>query len=105
MRVKAKTVPQFCSVRMSADGQVFGRPATRTNHTLPWPAAEKRQGTKSRQEVAGKQRRGRVVPQRLWGFGQAGDAGDVRAREVETVFCSRENEHAAANECTVGCAR
>ena len=64
----ALSTPSLLHLLTAAIGQVFGRPATRTNHALRWPAAEKRQGTKSRQEVAGKQRRGRVVPQNAMGI-------------------------------------
>ena len=71
----------------SAFVQVFGR----RQRDLTTRSGDRRpKSAKARNRVggSGKRRRGRVVPQRLWGFGQASDAGEVRAREVETVFCS-----------------
>jgi hypothetical protein len=47
---------------MSVPVQVFGRRQRRSNHAYWRPASEKRQGTKSRREVARGRRRG------LWGF-------------------------------------
>ena len=38
----------FRDAVMSVHVQVFGRRQRRSNHTLRWPASEKRQGTKSR---------------------------------------------------------
>jgi hypothetical protein len=48
--------------------QVFGRRQRRSRHTLRRPAAEKRQGTKSRREMARRQRGGRPVPQPAMGI-------------------------------------
>jgi hypothetical protein len=49
--------------------QVFGRRQPQNFHTLWRPAAEKRQGTKSRRRVVRRQCRG------LWGFSREGEGG------------------------------
>jgi len=49
--------------------QVFGRPQSQNFHTLWRPAAEKRQGTKSRRRVVRRQCCG------LWGFSRGGEGG------------------------------
>jgi hypothetical protein len=49
--------------------QVFGRRQPQNFHTFWRPAAEKRQGTKSRRRVVRRQCRG------LWGFSREGEGG------------------------------
>jgi len=60
--------------------QVFGRRQARSIHALRRPAAEKRQGTKSRREVLRRQcRKLAALPQALWGFGGATEPDHGRA--------------------------
>ena len=88
---------------MSAVVQVFSRRQRRSHHTLRRPAAEKRQGTKSRREMARRQRRGRPVRQtamgiwtREWGWRGRGEA------RAGIVWRRRKDEQAGAHERAVG---
>src|SRR3974390_2355746 len=83
---------------MSAHVQVFSRRQRRSHATLR-PAAEKRQGTKSRREMARRQRRGRPVRQtamgiwtREWGWRGQGEAC------AGIVWWRRKDEQAGAHE-------
>jgi hypothetical protein len=52
---------------LTALEQVFGRRQRRSNHALRRPAAEKRQGTKSRREAVRRACRRRAVPRERYG--------------------------------------